>query len=42
MEIVARRLNDALVGQAIGSISAQGINVLRTFDPPLSCLSPRQ
>jgi formamidopyrimidine-DNA glycosylase len=38
MEIVARRLSAALPGQEIESIMTPGINVLKTFDPPLSAL----
>jgi formamidopyrimidine-DNA glycosylase len=38
MEIVARRLAAALPGQAIESVMTPGINVLKTFDPPLSAL----
>jgi formamidopyrimidine-DNA glycosylase len=38
MEIVARRLGDALPGLAIESVMAPGLNVLKTFDPPLSAL----
>jgi formamidopyrimidine-DNA glycosylase len=38
MEIVARRLSEALPGQAIESVVTPGINVLKTFDPPLSAL----
>jgi formamidopyrimidine-DNA glycosylase len=38
MEIVARRLSEVLPGQAIESVMTPGINVLKTFDPPLSAL----
>ena len=38
MEIVARRLNEALAGETIESAVAPGINALKTFDPPLSAL----
>ncbi len=38
MEIVARRLAGVLPGQAIESVATPGINVLKTFDPPLSAL----
>jgi len=38
MEIVARRLAEALPGQVIESVMTPGINVLKTFDPPLSAL----
>jgi formamidopyrimidine-DNA glycosylase len=39
MEIVARRLGEALPGQVIESVMTPGINVLKTFDPPLSALA---
>jgi formamidopyrimidine-DNA glycosylase len=35
MEITARRLGDALPGQQIESVMTPGLNVLKTFDPPL-------
>jgi formamidopyrimidine-DNA glycosylase len=35
MEITARRLGEALPGQAIESVMTPGLNVLKTFDPPL-------
>ena len=38
MEITARRLAAELPGQTIESILTPGINVLKTFDPPLSAL----
>jgi formamidopyrimidine-DNA glycosylase len=38
MEIVTRRLNDALTGVSIESAVAPGINALKTFDPPLHAL----
>ena len=38
MEIVARRLGDALAGETIETAVAPGINALKTFDPPLSAL----
>jgi formamidopyrimidine-DNA glycosylase len=38
MEIVARRLAEALPGERIESILTPGLNVLKTFDPPLSAL----
>jgi formamidopyrimidine-DNA glycosylase len=38
MEIVARRLAAALPGERIESAVTPGINVLKTFDPPLSAL----
>jgi formamidopyrimidine-DNA glycosylase len=39
MEITARRLAAALPGQTIESVLTPGINVLKTFDPPLSALN---
>jgi formamidopyrimidine-DNA glycosylase len=41
MEIVARRLADALPGETIESALAPGINALKTFDPPLHALAGR-
>jgi formamidopyrimidine-DNA glycosylase len=38
MEIVARRLGEALPGERIESILTPGLNVLKTFDPPLHAL----
>jgi formamidopyrimidine-DNA glycosylase len=38
MEITARRLDEALTGEAIESAVAPGINALKTFDPPLRAL----
>jgi formamidopyrimidine-DNA glycosylase len=35
MEITARRLGAALPGLAIESVMTPGLNVLKTFDPPL-------
>jgi formamidopyrimidine-DNA glycosylase len=35
MEITARRLGEALPGQPIESVRTPGLNVLKTFDPPL-------
>jgi len=42
VEIVARRLDDALQGAEIESVLAPGINALKTFDPPLSVLVGRR
>jgi formamidopyrimidine-DNA glycosylase len=42
MEIVARRLGEALAGETIESAVAPGINALKTFDPPLSALDGAQ
>ena len=36
MEIVARRLDEALPGEPIESALTPGINALKTFDPPLT------
>jgi formamidopyrimidine-DNA glycosylase len=38
MEITARRLNAALPGEVVESVMAPGLNVLKTFDPPLHAL----
>jgi formamidopyrimidine-DNA glycosylase len=38
MEITARRLGSALAGETIESVTAPGLNVLKTFDPPLHAL----
>src|SRR4051795_9131782 len=38
MEITARRLAEALPGETIESVMTPGLNVLKTFDPPLSAL----
>lgn len=38
VEIVARRLTDALAGARIESVLAPGINALKTFDPPLQAI----
>jgi formamidopyrimidine-DNA glycosylase len=38
MEIVARRLQDALPGERIESALTPGINALKTFDPPFSAI----
>ena len=41
VEITARRLDAALRGAQIESVTAPGINALKTFDPPLSALEGR-
>jgi len=41
VEITARRLGTAVRGVAVESALAPGINVLRTFDPPLQALEGR-
>jgi formamidopyrimidine-DNA glycosylase len=38
MEIATRRLAEALPGETIESVLTPGLNVLKTFDPPLSAL----
>ena len=38
MEIVARRLGEALPGERLESAMTPGLNVLKTFDPPLHAL----
>jgi formamidopyrimidine-DNA glycosylase len=38
MEIVARRLEEALPGERIESALTPGINALKTFDPPFSAI----
>jgi formamidopyrimidine-DNA glycosylase len=42
VEIVARRLNTALVGAGVESALAPGMNVMKTFDPPLDALVGRK
>ena len=42
VEITARRLSDALAGEAVVSALAPGINALKTFDPPLQALEGRR
>jgi formamidopyrimidine-DNA glycosylase len=42
VEIVARRLNAALTGATIESALAPGMNVMKTFDPPLEALVGRK
>jgi formamidopyrimidine-DNA glycosylase len=42
MEIAARRLASALPGQTVESVLTPGINVLKTFDPPLHSLDGRE
>jgi formamidopyrimidine-DNA glycosylase len=42
MEIAARRLASALPGQTVESVLTPGINVLKTFDPPLHALDGRE
>ncbi len=42
VEIVARRLDAALAGAEVESALAPGMNVMKTFDPPLEALAGRQ
>jgi formamidopyrimidine-DNA glycosylase len=41
VEIVARRIGEAVAGVPVESAVAPGINALKTFDPPLSALEGR-
>jgi formamidopyrimidine-DNA glycosylase len=41
VEITARRLSTALSGTAVESVLAPGMNVMKTFDPPLEELAGR-
>ena len=42
VEIVARRLNSSLLGAGVESAVAPGMNVMKTFDPPLDALAGRE
>ena len=42
VEIVARRLDSALSGAEVESVLAPGMNVMKTFDPPLGALEGRE
>jgi formamidopyrimidine-DNA glycosylase len=42
VEIVARRLDAALAGAEVESVLAPGMNVMKTFDPPLESLVGRE
>ncbi|HET7418429.1 MAG TPA: DNA-formamidopyrimidine glycosylase family protein [Solirubrobacterales bacterium] len=42
VEIVARRLQTALAGSKVESVLAPGMNVMKTFDPPLEALVGRE
>jgi formamidopyrimidine-DNA glycosylase len=42
VEIVARRLNASLSGASVESALAPGMNVMKTFDPPLEALVGRE
>ena len=42
VEIVARRLDAALAGSEVESALAPGMNVMKTFDPPIEALAGRE
>ncbi len=42
VEITARRLDTALRGATVESALAPGMNVMKTFDPPLDALVGRE
>jgi formamidopyrimidine-DNA glycosylase len=42
VEITVRRLNTALVGAGVESVVAPGMNVMKTFEPPLDALVGRE
>src|ERR1700733_12524081 len=42
VEIVARRLNSSLSGAGVESAVAPGMNVMKTFEPPLDALVGRE
>jgi formamidopyrimidine-DNA glycosylase len=42
VEITARRLDAALVGTEVESVLAPGMNVMKTFEPPLEALAGRK
>jgi formamidopyrimidine-DNA glycosylase len=42
VEIVTRRLNTSLSGASVESALAPGMNVMKTFDPPLEALAGRE
>jgi formamidopyrimidine-DNA glycosylase len=42
VEIVARRLNSGLLGASVESVLAPGMNVMKTFEPPLEELVGRE
>jgi formamidopyrimidine-DNA glycosylase len=42
VEIVARRLNSGLLGASVESALAPGMNVMKTFEPPLEALVGRE
>jgi formamidopyrimidine-DNA glycosylase len=42
VEITVRRLSSVLVGTEVESVLAPGMNVMKTFDPPLEALAGRE
>src|SRR4051795_6491437 len=42
VEITVRRLDEALAGATVESVLAPGMNVMKTFDPPLDALAGRR
>jgi formamidopyrimidine-DNA glycosylase len=42
VEITARRLDSALAGGTVESVLAPGMNVMKTFEPPLDALAGRE
>jgi formamidopyrimidine-DNA glycosylase len=42
VEIVAQRLSSSLSGATVESVLAPGMNVMKTFDPPLEALAGRE
>src|SRR4029077_5085153 len=42
VEITARRIDTAVRGASVESVLAPGMNVMKTFDPPLEALVGRQ
>ena len=42
VEITARRLDAPLAGPTVESALAPGMNVMKTFDPPLDALAGRE
>src|ERR1700759_4439895 len=42
VEITARRIDSAVRGATVESVLAPGMNVMKTFDPPLEALVGRQ
>jgi formamidopyrimidine-DNA glycosylase len=42
VEITARRIDEAVRGAAVESVLAPGMNVMKTFDPPLEALVGRE